>query len=91
MASPLAGRFGQNLRRCRRHADLSQQELADLTGLARVDVSMLERGLRLPRLNTILKLSAGVRASPCELFNGLRWLPGQYIEGAFSIEEPGSQ
>lgn len=90
MHSPLAEPFGRNLRRCRRRADLSQQELADLVGLSRVDIGMLERGLRLPRLDTILKLSAGVSSSPCELLDGIRWLPGRYIDGAFTVEEPRS-
>lgn len=88
MDSPLAEQFGRSLQRRRHRADLSQRELADLIGMARVDISMLERGLRLPRLDTILKLSAGVGSSPCELLDGFRWRPGEYIEGGFCIEEP---
>jgi transcriptional regulator with XRE-family HTH domain len=88
MDSRIAELFGRNVHDYRRHADLSQQALADLIGSDRVEVGMLERGLRLPRLDTILKLSAGVRASPCELLAGVRWLPGRYIEGSFSVEEP---
>ncbi len=87
MASPLAVRFGRNLWRQRRRADLSQQELADLTGLHRVDLGRVERGEQLPRLDTILKVSAGVGASPCELMAGLRWYPGREIEGEFSVED----
>jgi len=88
MDSPLAEQFGRSLQRRRRHAGLSQQELADLIGSDRVEISVLERGLRLPRLDTILKLSAGVGSSPCELLDGFRWRPGRYIKGAFFIEEP---
>ncbi|HEU4735720.1 MAG TPA: helix-turn-helix transcriptional regulator [Solirubrobacterales bacterium] len=87
MDSPLAVRFGRNLWRQRRRADLSQRELADLTGLHRVDIGAIERGERLPRIDTILKVSAGVEASPCELMAGLRWYPGRYIEGEFYVEE----
>jgi transcriptional regulator with XRE-family HTH domain len=90
MGSRIADQFGRNLQCCRRHAGLSQQELADLVELHRVDVSALERGHRLPRLDTILKVSAGVKASPCELLAGFRWLPGRYVEGTFSFEELGS-
>jgi transcriptional regulator with XRE-family HTH domain len=87
MASPLAVRFGRNLRRQRRRADLSQQELADLTGLHRVDIGRVERGEQLPRLDTILKVSAGVGASLCDLMAGLRWYPGREIEGEFYVED----
>jgi len=90
MDSRLADRFGRNLQRCRRLAGLSQQELADLIELGRVDVSTLERGLRLPRLDTILKVSAGVGVSPCELLDGFHWFPGHYVEGSFSVEESDS-
>jgi len=87
MDSLLAERFGRNLRR---RADLSQRELAGLIELARTEISLLERGLRLPRLDTVLKLSAGVESSPCELLDGLRWLPGRRVDGAFTVEEPRS-
>lgn len=87
MDSPLAVRFGRNLWRQRRRADLSQQELADLAGLHRVDLGRVERGEQLPRLDTILKVSAGVGASPCDLMSGLRWYPGRQIEGEFSVED----
>ena len=87
MDSPLAARFGRNLLHQRRRADLSQQELADLTGLHRVGIGKIERGEQLPRLDTILKVSAAVEASPCELMAGLRWYPGRQIEGEFSVED----
>lgn len=83
MGSPLADRFGANLRRARRDAGLSQERLARLVELSRCDVSQYERGLRLPRLDTILKLSAGVAVSPCVLLAGLRWHPGYQVEGQF--------
>lgn len=88
MDARLAHRFGGNLRHARRRADLSQMQLARLVELNRVDVGQLERGLRLPRLDTILKLSAGVRDSPCALLAGLRWCPGYYVEGAFCVDDP---
>jgi transcriptional regulator with XRE-family HTH domain len=86
MDARLACRFGTNLRHVRRRADLSQVKLARLVELHRNDVGQLERGRRLPRLDTILKLSAGVGASPCVLLEGLRWYPGHYVEGSFCVE-----
>lgn len=87
MDSPLAEHFGRNLWRSRRRAGLSQGELGRLAELHRTDVSNLERGQRLPRLDTILKLSAGVGASPCVLLAGLRWRAGYYVEGGFYLED----
>ena len=80
-------RFGANLKRSRRRASLSHQDLALRVEVHRTEIGVLERGLRLPRLDTILKLSAGVEASPCALLAGLQWLPGHYVEGKFYVED----
>lgn len=85
--SPVAVQFGSNLRRSRRRAGLTQEALAQLTGLYRSEVGDLERGLRLPRIDTILKLSAGTDASVCVLLAGLSWRPGHYVEGDFYVED----
>lgn len=90
MASQIADQFGRNLWRSRRRADLTQQELALRLHLHRTEISGLERGLRIPRLDTILKLSAGVEVSPCVLLAGLHWRPGYWVEGDFYVED-GSQ
>ena len=87
MHSRLAEQFGRNLWRHRHHAALSQEELADLAELNRVDIGALERGERLPRIDTILKVSAGVQASPCLLLAGLHWRPGYCVEGDFYVED----
>lgn len=74
-AEALAGRFGENLIRLRREADLSQDELAYMTGMHRTEVSQLERGLRVPRLDTLVKLCASLEADYAELLDGLAWKP----------------
>jgi transcriptional regulator with XRE-family HTH domain len=83
-------RFGRNLWRCRRRADLSQEDLANLVGLSRPAIYGLEQGGKLPRLDTILKLAAGTRVSPCVLLAGMQWRPGyfMYVGGEFEIEHP---
>ena len=69
-----AGRaFGQNLTRLRERAGLSQEGAADRAGLHRTHVVMIEAGQRLPRLDTIVKLSGAVGVEPCELLVGLAW------------------
>ncbi len=44
----VAGVFGDNLARCRRAADITQEELSVRASLHRTEVSQLERGLRIP-------------------------------------------
>ena len=60
--------FGQALRERRHAVGLSQEGLADVTGLDRTYVSGIERGERNPSLTNILKLAAAVQTSPAELF-----------------------
>ncbi|HMI81315.1 MAG TPA: helix-turn-helix transcriptional regulator [Solirubrobacterales bacterium] len=84
----LAERFGRNLWHGRRRADLSQGDLGALVGLGRDGIGRLERGERLPRLDTILKLAAGTNVSACALLEGMEWRPGRYVDGDFSVEHP---
>jgi DNA-binding XRE family transcriptional regulator len=52
--------FARNLRRRREAAGLSQQQLADRTGLHPTEISRLERAAREPRLGTMLRLAKGL-------------------------------
>jgi transcriptional regulator with XRE-family HTH domain len=89
MISP-AERFGLLLTRRRLHAALSQEELARLVGLHRTEISLVERGGRRPRLDTLLQLAAAVETEPAELLDGMRWVPGPggYVIGAGTKEAP---
>ena len=84
----LAERFGLNLWRSRRRADLSQEDLGDLVGLTRQAIGQLELGRRLPRIDTIVKLAAGTGVSTCALLDGMQWRPGRYVDGDFCVEHP---
>ncbi|HEX6782165.1 MAG TPA: helix-turn-helix transcriptional regulator [Solirubrobacterales bacterium] len=71
----LAERFSANLVWFRNQAGLTQQELADRVGMNRVSLSELERGQRLPRLDTILRLVAGLDVKNCDLVAWMWWDP----------------
>lgn len=71
-----AVRFGLLLTRRRMYAAMSQEELARLVGIHRTEISLLERGGRRPRLDTLLQLAAGVETEPAELLTGMRWVSG---------------
>jgi transcriptional regulator with XRE-family HTH domain len=72
----IAARFGDNLARWRKQAKLSQEELAVRASLHRTAVGQLERGERVARVDTVVKLSSSRSVAPGELLKGLRWEPG---------------
>lgn len=59
--------FGQELRKARNAAGISQEKLALLIGLDRTYISMLERGLRQPTLTTIFRLCPALNLSIVEM------------------------
>ena len=59
--------FGQELRKARNSAGISQEKLALLIGLDRTYISMLERGLRQPTLTTIFLLCPALNLSSVEM------------------------
>lgn len=71
-------RFGANLTWFRCKARASRQELGDWIGMDRAQVSALEHGSRVPRLDTILKLATGLGISPCELIAWIWWDPARH-------------
>jgi transcriptional regulator with XRE-family HTH domain len=82
-------RFAANLTRHRRAADLSQEKLSVMAGLHRTEISQLERALRMPRLDTIVKLAASLEVSMDELTEGMSWRPGSVRSGQFQDRRGG--
>jgi transcriptional regulator with XRE-family HTH domain len=63
----LADNFGTVLRRLRKQALLSQEQLGFEAGLERNFISMLELGQRQPTLTTIEKISVALKMTASEL------------------------
>jgi transcriptional regulator with XRE-family HTH domain len=64
--------LGINLHGHRRRAGLSQEELGEMCGLDRTEISLLERGLRFPRLDTLVKLARALELESLgELLDGI--------------------
>ncbi|MCB2198531.1 helix-turn-helix domain-containing protein [bacterium] len=61
--------FGENLRAARKRAALSQQALADRSGIDRATISLIENNHENPRSDTILRLAKVLRVSPSELWS----------------------
>jgi transcriptional regulator with XRE-family HTH domain len=83
--------FGQNLAAHRKEAGLSQEELGFRANLHRTEVGMLERGIRLPRIDTLIKVAGSLGVPPGELLKGLDWTPRSATTGAFRIDDDGDR
>ncbi len=85
----LARHFGENLRRVRRLARLSQDDVACRAALHRTEVSLIERGYRVPSTETLIKLAAAVEAPEGRLLDGIDWIPSVDCgKGAFIFHAP---
>ncbi len=84
----IAAAFGDNLARARKRADLSQEELSVRASLHRTEISQLERGLRIARVDTLVKLLGSLEVSAEELLVGLDWTPGDVRFGSFVERDP---
>jgi transcriptional regulator with XRE-family HTH domain len=68
-------RFAENLVRHRHARGLAQQALADRASMHRTEVSLLERGRRVPRIDTAAKLAAALSVDISALLEGIAWVP----------------
>lgn len=82
-----AARFGKNLARYRERAGLSQEELGVRASLHRTAVGQLERGERIPRADTLVKLAGSLGIRPELLLEGLEWVPGGTMIGHLAVND----
>lgn len=67
MVADIRERFGAKLRQVRMQQGISQEKLAELAGLHRTFVSMVERGERNVTIATVEKLAQGLGCRMAEL------------------------
>jgi transcriptional regulator with XRE-family HTH domain len=89
MASPLSGRFAANLKRLRREAAQSQEDLAFRAGVHRTQISLLEGGERMPRVETLVKLAGALGITPNDLLDGISWEPIETVTGGLVVTPAG--
>ncbi|RZM84181.1 XRE family transcriptional regulator [Pseudoalteromonas rubra] len=63
--------LGSNLKELRLKAELSQEELADISSLHRTYIGSVERGERNISLENIIILSRALKVLPAELLKGI--------------------
>jgi transcriptional regulator with XRE-family HTH domain len=81
----IAERFGKNLVRARKRAGMSQEEVGIRATLHRTEIGLLERGERLPRIDTMVKLAGALGVPPVELIAGIDWQPADMTKGSFRV------
>jgi transcriptional regulator with XRE-family HTH domain len=64
--------FGEVIRERRKALGLSQEEIAESSGLHRTYISLIERGIKSPTLISIFGLAAALKAKPEELVKATR-------------------
>jgi len=86
-SSDVGGHFAANVRRVRKRVGISQEALGFRAGLHRTEVGLLERGERVPRIDTLIKLAAGLEVEPAVLLEGIEWTEGEttVTPGAFRL------
>ena len=77
----VAAIVGPRIRRIRRCQELSQEALADYAEIHRTQISLIEHGGRLPRIDTVIKLAGGLFVPSCELLDGIAWEPRGHRPG----------
>lgn len=61
------GELGSNLRDARKRLGLTQEEVAERSGVHATEVSRIEAGKRDPRISTLRRLARAVEVSPGRL------------------------
>lgn len=61
------GKLGPNLRQARLKLELSQEQVAERSGVHATEVSRIEAGKRDPRVSTVERLARAVKLKPGQL------------------------
>jgi transcriptional regulator with XRE-family HTH domain len=81
-----ARRLGRNVRKARRRAGFSQEELGALSSVHRTHIGYIEIGQRLPRVDTLIKLASALGVGLEELATGIEWIvPAPARPGGFAV------
>ena len=64
-------RFGRNVRVCRQNLGLSQEALAEQSGLHRTYISGLESGRRNPTITVVAQLAKALRVKASDLLEDI--------------------
>ncbi|HEX4731876.1 MAG TPA: helix-turn-helix transcriptional regulator, partial [Solirubrobacterales bacterium] len=74
-----------------KRALLSQEELGVRASLHRTAVGQIERGERVARADTLVKLAGSLAIPPSELLEGLEWSPGGTTIGELTVRDSAAE
>lgn len=60
-------RIGKTIQEIRKHKGISQMELCEETGITQAQISLIERGLSIPRQQTLNKILNYIQVTEAEL------------------------
>ncbi len=63
--------FAHNVARARTQQHLSQTQVSSRSGIHVTEVSRIERGLRDPRVTTLIRLARALEMQPARLLDGI--------------------
>jgi len=66
------GVFAQNVVKARKAGHLTQEQVSDRSGVHVTEVSRIERGLRDPRVTTVIRLARALGVQPARLLDGVQ-------------------
>ncbi|MFP5387943.1 MAG: helix-turn-helix domain-containing protein, partial [Thermoleophilia bacterium] len=69
----------------RERSGITQEELSFSASLHRTEIGLLERGGRLPRIDTLAKLAGALEVPTSSLLDGIDWQPGEFTRGGFRL------
>jgi len=68
--------LGRRIRNARRRIGLSQQRVADLAGLERTTIGLIERGKRNMQTSTLLLICGAMEIDHYEIIGGIEFIAG---------------
>jgi len=68
---------------------MSQEALGEAASLHRTEVGLLERGARVPKIDTLVKLSSALSVKPKALLKGIEWKPEGVGRDRFDFQDSG--
>jgi XRE family transcriptional regulator, regulator of sulfur utilization len=72
MARDPLRRLGANIRAIRQERGMTQEEVANASGLSLSDVGRIERAERDPGVRVLVRLAVGMGVTAARLFDGVR-------------------
>ncbi len=79
----LAERIGRNVVNQRERAGITQEVLGFRAAMHRTAIGQIERGERMPRADSLIKIAGALGCSPNDLLAGLFWNPTRIVQGDY--------